>query len=104
MSTEDVMNEILDAALKYHSMGYYVIPCKAKDKRPLVEWKKYQNDPPSVEQIRSWWTTTPSANVAIVLGRGKFAVDFDGEGAVSLLEAKGIELPQRCPGKQNRFR
>ena len=87
----------LEAALKYHSMGYHIIPCMVKDKRPLVEWKKYQDEPPSVDQIRSWWTKTPSANVAIVLGRGKFAVDLDGEGAGSLLEAKGIELPKDAP-------
>ena len=62
-----------------------------------MEWKKYQDEPPSVEQIKTWWTKTPSANVAIVLGRGKFAVDLDGEGAVSLLEAKGIELPKDAP-------
>jgi len=97
MSTEDVMNEMLDAALKYHSMGYHIIPCMVKDKRPLVEWKKYQDEPPSVEQIKMWWTKTPSANVAIVLGQGKFAVDLDGEGANSLLEAKGIELPKDAP-------
>jgi len=53
--------------------------------------------PPSVEQIRSWWTKTPNANVAIILGRGKFAVDLDGEGAGSLLEAKGIGLPKDAP-------
>lgn len=91
------MITMLDAALKYHSMGYHVIPCMVKDKRPLVEWKKYQDEPPSVEQIKTWWTKTPSANVAIVLGRGKFAVDLDGEGAGGLLKTKGIELPKDAP-------
>lgn len=34
--------------------------------------------PPTSEQIHEWWQRTPDANVALVLGRGVFAVDLDG--------------------------
>lgn len=53
---------------------------------------------PTTEQLDSWWSQTPDANVALVLGRGKFAVDLDGGAdAEQLLADAGIALPLDAP-------
>ncbi|MCH8348572.1 MAG: sulfotransferase, partial [Proteobacteria bacterium] len=66
-------------------------------KSSIGKWKKYQQESPTIEQTKDWWTKIPNANVAIILGRGRFAVDLDGDGANGLLKAKGIELPKDAP-------
>jgi replicative DNA helicase len=91
-------NPLLAAALTYHQLGYHPIPCASREKRPLVAWKDFQTTSPTVDQVRAWWTQTPNANVALVLGRGRFAVDLDGGvDAESLLAAEGIALPPLAP-------
>lgn len=53
---------------------------------------------PTIEQIEGWWRQTPDANVALVLGRGRFAVDLDGgDSAEQLLAEQGISLPADAP-------
>lgn len=53
---------------------------------------------PTAEQIAGWWASTPDANVALVLGRGRFAVDLDGgDDAEAMLAAEGIALPTDAP-------
>ncbi len=91
-------NLLKDAALQYLALGYHPIPCAPRDKRPLVAWKDFQTTMPTPEQIHGWWGQTPDANVALVLGRGRFAVDLDGgEPAEALLAAEGIALPPDAP-------
>jgi hypothetical protein len=93
-----VPNPFLQAALKYRQMGYHPIPCRPKDKIPLLSWKDFQTTMPTDEQIQSWWSRTPDANVALVLGRGTFAVDLDGgDDAEQLLANAGIALPPGAP-------
>jgi hypothetical protein len=83
-----------DAAREYLMLGLHPIPCAPRSKRPLVEWKRYQDAPPLLEEIDTWWSQWPDANVALVLGRGTFAVDLDGgREAESLLKARGIYFP-----------
>ncbi len=94
-------NRFLTAALAYHRLGYAPIPCSPKDKRPIVPWKSFQTDMPSTDQLESWWQQTPDANVALVLGRGRFAVDLDGGvAAEALLAGRGIALPPGAPRSQ----
>lgn len=91
-------NLLLEAALTYREQGFHPIPCAPRDKRPLVPWKDFQTTMPTVDQVRVWWTRTPDANVALVLGRGIFAVDLDGgDDAEALLAAEGIALPVEAP-------
>jgi hypothetical protein len=91
------MTSPLEAAREYRRLGLHPIPCQPRGKRPLVEWKDYQEDPPHQDEIEAWWAKTPDANVALVLGRGTFAVDLDGGvDALKLLRAAGIEMPL-CP-------
>lgn len=88
------MSVFLEAALRYLAMGLHPIPCAPRSKRPMVEWKRYQDEPPLADEIEAWWDAEPNANVALVLGRGTFAVDLDGgREAESLLKARGIYFP-----------
>ena len=91
-------NPFLAAALSYLHLGYHPIPCAPREKRPLVAWKEFQSSMPTEEQVQSWWKKTPQANVALVLGRGRFAVDLDGGvAAEELLASAGVALPQEAP-------
>lgn len=53
---------------------------------------------PTSDQLSAWWQQTPDANVALVLGRGRFAVDLDGgQAAEQLLAEHGVLLPPEAP-------
>jgi len=81
-------------ALEYCQQGYSVIPCHPRDKRPLVAWKDYQDQCASTEQVAQWWLDWPNANIALVMGRGVFAVDVDGLEGHEALEREGIDLSE----------
>lgn len=86
------------AAREYLALGLHPIPCAPRSKRPLIEWRRYQDVPPLPEELDVWWGDAPDANVALVLGRGTFAVDLDGgPDAERLLHARGITLPSAAP-------
>lgn len=64
-------------ALSYLERGWYVFPCKAGDKTPLIsEWQvKASNHP---KQVKVWWTKWPNANIAIHTGKsGLVILDVD---------------------------
>lgn len=42
--------------------------CHTIGKRPILEWAQYQEERPSMDDITSWWTTWPKANIGIVTG------------------------------------
>ena len=82
------------AAREYLALGCHPIPVQPREKKPLVEWKRYQTEAPLLDEIDAWWETWPDANVGLVLGRGAFAVDLDGDrDAEALLHAQGVYLP-----------
>lgn len=69
MSEATQENKFLKVALRHRKKGFSVIPCKPKSKEALVPWTQYQKELPTEEQIRTWWTQNPDANIAIVLGK-----------------------------------
>src|SRR5438552_19088854 len=81
---------MLDAAREYRALGMAVIPVNS-DKRPLVEWKQYQDEPPHADQIDEWWTRWPEANVGAVTGAvsGIVVADADGPEGLASLESLG---------------
>jgi hypothetical protein len=88
----------LDWARRYRTLGCHPVPVLPGTKRPAVDWKPYQVEPPSDAQITAWWTDKPNAGVALVMGRGAFAVDLDGgDAAVQLLREAGVTLPANAP-------
>lgn len=87
-----------EAALAYWELGLHPIPCMPKSKRPLVQWRPFQDQAPTREMVEGWWKDGPLCNIALVLGRGLFAVDLDGgPDAEALLHDRGIVLPSSAP-------
>lgn len=55
----------LDAALDAHAKGYGCIPIHPLSKVPAVSWKRFQHQPPTVDQLRQLFADA-RRNVAIV--------------------------------------
>lgn len=67
-----------DYAILYLKKGFSVIPTNGK--RPLIEWLKYSKEKPTEQQVNNWWSTWPSADIAIATGSVSniVVVDIDG--------------------------
>ncbi len=98
---------ILEAALDYQSRGFSVIPV-GNDKKPLINWKEYQNKRATPEQIKEWLEKYPAMNIAIVTGKisGIVVIDIEKDGSSQgyppTVTAKsgggGIHLYYKHPG------
>lgn len=102
MQTE---NNLLKAALFYsEEMHWSVIPIKPGDKKPLIAWEPYQRQRATSDQIKTWWTKWPTANIGIVTGKisGIAVIDIDeqkGFIAISKYVSENYDTPtQRTPG------
>lgn len=62
-----------------------------------MEWRRFQDEAPTEQQIRNWWSIEPEANIALVLGRGVFALDIDDPQGHKQLQAHGIKIPPSTP-------
>ncbi len=84
-----------EAALWYAKLGYSVIPLQPKGKKPLLEWKRYQQQRAKKEEISSWWQEWPEANVGIVAGAisGILVLDIDGWEGEQTIRYKGLYCP-----------
>lgn len=112
--TNNQKNEMLQAALNYQKQGYSVIVV-GRDKRPLFNWKEFQNRKATKEEISLWFEKYPEVNIAMVTGAisGITVVDVENgrniEGLPETLTAKtgggGRHLfYQYQPGMQNKTR
>src|SRR5689334_7098386 len=86
------------AAHRYLDMGWRPIPIEPRGKKPLVNWKVYQNRPPSHDEIDGWFADWPDANVAIITGvaSGIIVLDTDspeGEASLAALLDPGVITP-----------
>lgn len=72
----------LDQALRLLSMGFSVIPIRARDKKPKVPWKAYQERLPTEAELRGWFADG-DLNVGIVTGAisGVVVLDADNQQA-----------------------
>jgi len=85
-------NPMLAAALEYREAGFHVIPLLPFSKRPAINaWQRYQNVMPTVEELETWWDNGVNG-IALLLGRGVFAVDVDGPEGEQALASAGIDL------------
>jgi hypothetical protein len=90
----------LPAALDYCARDWSVIPIRSSGttedrKKPLLaSWKEFQTRRATEQEIRTWWTKWPRANVGIVTGRisGIIVLDLDGPNAGRLLSETGIDV------------
>jgi hypothetical protein len=72
---------VRNEALNYARKGFSVIPI-GKDKKPAIEWKKYQSEKASEKQIEEWFKESSELNIGIVTGEisGIVAVDVEAGG------------------------
>ena len=78
------MDDILDEALRLHSMGLSVIPIDKQKKPALRTWKPFQTTAAEEHQIHDWFDRRDDLGVALILGpvSGSLIVrDFDLEAA-----------------------
>jgi hypothetical protein len=73
-------NPTLTAALQYVTAGLSVIPVKT-NKRPLIDWKPFQDRRASQDEIREWFQRWPHASLAVITGpiSGLLVIDIDKE-------------------------
>lgn len=83
------MENLLDFALEYEKLGWFVLPADPNEKKPLVKWKDRRDRRPTPEEIRGWWKRRPDARIAIATGSrsGFDVVDVDGPEALEKLIA-----------------
>lgn len=62
------MTETLEWALRYRDHKMSVIPV-GKDKRPKIDWKKYQTEIASKEQVEEWFKGETPPGIGIVTGK-----------------------------------
>lgn len=95
----------LAAALEYAALGWPVFPCVAGTKRPATEHGLHDATT-DVDQIKKWFSNGAKYNLAVVMGRGLFAVDVDnhsedsdGEESFAALCAEHGDLPETCESR-----
>lgn len=95
---------IQSQALAYHANGYNVLPV-GQDKRPVVkEWKRWQTEQQTDEQVLAWFQD-PKTNVAIITGKisGITVVDIDAKGneanATAMLARFPVTYTVKTPSK-----
>ena len=93
LSRDDAIRAILatplgDRIADYHALGWSVIPLLRHSKRAAIPWKRYQEKPPTVQQVAAWRKTHDKSNLAVITGAvsGIFVMDVDspeGQGEVN---------------------
>ncbi|CAG0971221.1 hypothetical protein METP1_01253 [Methanosarcinales archaeon] len=80
------------AAVYYYLEGYIPLPKDPAAKRPLFNWKQYQDKPPTLEQIMSWdWS-----NGLCLLANDKYSfIDIDTSGYEQALKDYHMETTPR---------
>lgn len=75
-------DDILKTALAWHDAGATVLPAAADgSKRPALEWKTYQTERPTREQIENWFTGHRHDGVGLLCGQAS--------GNLEMLELEG---------------
>jgi len=70
--------KIYNAGLYYIKVGFSIIPV-ALDKKPLIQWKPYQERKTTVEEFNQWFNTYSDMQIGIVTGSlsGISVIDID---------------------------
>ena len=99
---------LLEGALALAATGWAVLPlhtpvggacdcrrpgCTSPGKHPRTK-NGLTDATADADQIGSWWTMWPHANIGIAVPTGVVAVDVDGPEGVLALEAGGYSLPE----------
>ena len=92
MNNHEKIDNTYATAYKLHTLGYSVIPSGGgeKCKAPLVEWKKYQESPPSEADLDGWQKDLKPKLWGMVTGwlSGLVVLDADTAEAARLMETE----------------
>jgi hypothetical protein len=83
---------IAEAARQYFALGLSVIPV-GRNKHPLIGWKTFQTERPTLEMVEEWFAKWPTANVGTVTGAVSNLVVLDADGPEGLESLKGLSPP-----------
>lgn len=86
-----------DIALRYHRLGWSIVPQRTGEKVPAIRWKPYQTVRPSVGELGDWFVNRyPDAGMAVVLGPVSqlLVIDVDGKEAHEELVRRLGGLPE----------
>jgi hypothetical protein len=89
-------NSLLDSALAYERLSFFVIPADPVEKKPVVKWAHRRDKRPTPDEIRSWFDRFPDARIAIATGvySGFDVVDVDSPRALEQLRMICGGLPE----------
>src|SRR5262245_33221979 len=85
---------MIEAARNYRRFGLSIIPI-GRDKKPLVEWKQYPDEPAHSDQLDEWWTEWPEANIGTVTGQVSGLVVLDADGPLGLASLEALQTPPK---------
>jgi hypothetical protein len=80
-------------ALAGDALGYRFVPCHPNTKVPLVKWKSFQNEKPSLDFYKRWFKGTRN-NIALVCGE-LLVVDCDSPDMIELVLAHCGDTPHK---------
>jgi hypothetical protein len=86
------MTSLLDVAREYVARGISVIPLEPRGKRPLTDWKVYQQRHATDEELIAWFRNRDDRNIGIVTGHisGLSVIDCDSTDAMKLAKSLGV--------------
>jgi hypothetical protein len=89
---------LLNAALIYAERGWPVLPLHPRDKTPLGRLvpNGLNNASTDQDEITTWWSDSPQANIGLRTGVAFDVLDLDGPAAIQSL--KGIAPAYKHPG------
>lgn len=92
---EEHANDAAVAALRFHQQGFNVLPCRPREKRTKVRWKRWQVEPQRRTDVNALFDGH-EGNVGIICGQGSgnlCALDIEDK---SLFEEFAIEFERVC--------
>lgn len=93
-----VSNEFLAYAAGYRlGQEWSVIPVEPQGKKPLLDWKPYQEELCTEKDLENWWKRWPKANIGVIAGKisGITVVDVDSKEGLATIKPyiEGIKTP-----------
>ncbi len=83
-------NKLLCEAIKYLDLGFSIIPV-GQDKKPLIQWKEFQERKPTIEELEKWFANPSATGIAIITGKISDLIVLDAESGADFT---GLKIPK----------